>query len=101
MVGATTVEGGGPGLGVGVGEEVAVVALALGGAAEDGVGFGDLDEAGGGGGRVVRVVVWVVAFGEVEVLSVFVKGRGGEGVSGLGGWVVGRMMGGGEAGRTS
>lgn len=69
-MGAATVERRGAGLG---GEEVAVVALALGGAAEDGIGFGDLDEAGGGGGRVVRVVVWVVAFGEVEVLSV----RGG------------------------
>lgn len=77
VVGAATVEGAGGGGGGGVagsggrGEGVAVVAVALGGAAEDGVGFGDLDEAGGGGGRVGGVVVWVMGFGEVEVLSVF------------------------------
>lgn len=42
----------------------AVVSLALRGVVEDGVGFGDSDEALGGT-RVVRVAVWVVGFGEL------------------------------------
>lgn len=42
----------------------AVVGLTLGGVAEDGVGFGELDEALGGG-WVVGVAVWVVGFGEL------------------------------------
>ncbi len=54
---------------VGSGEVVAVVALAFGGTAEDGVCFGDFDEAGGGAGVVIWIVIWVVGFGEGEVLS--------------------------------
>jgi hypothetical protein len=41
----------------------AVVGLAFGGVAEDGVRFGDFDEALGGS-WVVWVAVWVVGFGE-------------------------------------
>ena len=47
----------------------AVVGLAFGDVAEDGVGFGDLDEALRGA-WVVGVAVWVVRLGEVVEGSV-------------------------------
>lgn len=65
---AARVAGGGGWLGA---EEVAVVAGFLVRGAEGGVGFGDLDEALGGG-RVVGVEVRVVGFGEFVELSVSV-----------------------------
>ena len=45
------------------GEDLAVIFLTRSGGAEDCVGFGDGDEAGGGC-WVVGVAVWVVGFGE-------------------------------------
>ena len=71
--------------GRGGGEVVAVVTLAFGGTAEDGVCGCDFDEACGRSGRVRGVVVWVVVFGEVEILSVVEGGWlvGGGGPGGL------------------
>ena len=49
--------------GVVFGEDLAVVLLPRGGRPQDGVGFGDGDEAGGGL-EIVGVAVWVVGFGQ-------------------------------------
>lgn len=71
----------------------AVVGLAFCRRAEDGVGFGDFHEAGGGTG-VVGVAVWVVGFGEgvegplldkkISMLFWFSEICGGKRGSGLG-----------------
>lgn len=50
------------------GEVVAVVAAAPLWVGDDGVGLGDLGEAGGGGG-IVGIGVWVGGFGEFVELS--------------------------------